>query len=128
MHASVRIDQGPEAWGCYRAEFPQLDVRTEAPTPVPQPCLTLSAARTRKQTCEHYVSNRQRYFLNFTSRSSAGLNKKALVDLVLQQFECWPHDTYRWVPKRDTTVEILRNVLLDPAYGFGSAGSMCRSA
>jgi hypothetical protein len=48
-----------------------------------------------------------------------GLNKGALISLVLQQFELWPHAKHRWAPKRDTTIKILNQVLLSPKYGFG---------
>ena len=49
------------------------------------------------------------------------------MDLVLQQIDCWPHDEYRWSPKRDTTVKILKLVLLNPRYGFGKIGTLCLS-
>lgn len=55
---------------------------------------------------------------------SVGLDKKSLLNLALQQFERWPHEKYRWVPKRDTTVNILKTVLLDPAYGYGKVGEL----
>jgi hypothetical protein len=48
-----------------------------------------------------------------------GLEKKALLALALQQFEHWPHEKYRWAPKRDTTIKILKLVLLNPEHGFG---------
>jgi hypothetical protein len=51
-----------------------------------------------------------------------GLGKPSLVELVLAQFDCWPHQKYKWAPKRETTVKILKKVLLDPSYGFGMIG------
>jgi hypothetical protein len=53
---------------------------------------------------------------------SEGLGKPKLVELVEEQFDRWPHHKYKWVPRRDTTVKILKKVLLDPTYGFGKIG------
>jgi hypothetical protein len=64
-------------------------------------------------------------FLNTLSSpllSRAGLDKQGLIDLVLPQFDRWPKEKYRWVPQRDTTVKILKRVLLNPKYGFGKIG------
>jgi hypothetical protein len=41
-----------------------------------------------------------------------------LIQLVEKQLPSWPTYKYIWRPKRDTTVKILREVLLDPQYGF----------
>ena len=31
-------------------------------------------------------------------------------------------EEYKWAPKRDTTVKVLKQVLLDPKYGFCKIG------
>jgi hypothetical protein len=51
-----------------------------------------------------------------------GLNKDALVKLVRRQFDLWPKEEYKWAPKRDTTVKVLKQVLLDPQYCFCKIG------
>jgi hypothetical protein len=63
--------------------------------------------------------------VNFThspEHHSASLSKKELIELVERQFDLWPHESFKWAPKRDTTVKVLRNVLLSPDFGFGKVG------
>jgi hypothetical protein len=55
----------------------------------------------------------------------ADLDKTTLIHLVLEQFELWPHAKHVWAPKRDTTIKILKQVLLSTKYGFGKAGQCC---
>jgi hypothetical protein len=69
-------------------------------------------------TCEHSP------LLVMASRW--GLNKDRLMKLVRRQFDLWPHENHKWAPKRDTTVKVLKQVLLDPQYGFCKIGkSIC---
>jgi hypothetical protein len=61
-------------------------------------------------------------FIHSPEHDSASLSKKELIELVEQQFDLWPHESFKWAPKRDTTVKVLRHVLLSPDFGFGRVG------
>jgi hypothetical protein len=75
---------------------------------------------TQTAICEHAPSLTM--VTTDTEGYSDGLSKNALLQLVRQQFDLWPHDEHKWAPKRDTTVKVLKQVLLVPKYGFRKAG------